>query len=67
MLEGFEAFSFCDAGAEPRAYRRGTGPGVVFMHEIPGITPPVADFAKHVAESGFTVFVPKLFGIPGKP
>jgi dienelactone hydrolase len=48
-------------------YRRGEGPGVVVMPEIPGITPTVAAFAERVAAEGFTVFVVDLFGTPGKP
>jgi len=30
-------------------YRCGTGPAVIAMAEVPGITPPVAAFAEHVA------------------
>jgi dienelactone hydrolase len=37
------------------------------MHEVPGITPEVARFATRVADHGFTVFVPHLFGKPGQP
>ncbi len=66
-LTGFEAFPFRDGSATRTVYRRGSGPGVVIIHEIPGITPPVADFARRVAEAGFTAFLPHLFGTPGKP
>jgi dienelactone hydrolase len=48
-------------------YRRGSGPGVVVMHEIPGITPQVADFGRRVAEAGLTAVLPVMFGTPGKP
>jgi dienelactone hydrolase len=37
------------------------------MHEIPGITPQVAEFGRRVAEAGFTAFLPHMFGTPGKP
>ncbi len=66
-LEGFGEFTFSHDGATRTVYRRGTGPAVVIMHEIPGITPPVAAFARRVADAGFTAFVPHLFGTPGKP
>jgi dienelactone hydrolase len=66
-LDGFESFQFTDSGATRTVYRRGQGPGVVVMHEIPGITPPVAAFARRVADSGFTAFLPLMFGTPGKP
>lgn len=66
-LEGFEEFPFAHQGAIRTVYRRGSGPGVVVMHEIPGITPQVAAFARRVADDGFTVFLPHMFGTPGKP
>ena len=65
-LAGFTETSFTDGGVTRAVYRRGAGPGVVIMHEIPGITPQVAAFAERVADAGFTVFVPHLFGTPGK-
>ncbi len=48
-------------------YRKGTGPGVVVVHEIPGPTPQVIAFAEEVVAAGFTVVLPHLFGTPGKP
>lgn len=66
-LDGFTEDSFTHDGATRPVYRRGRGPGVVVIHEIPGITPPVADFARRVADAGFSVYVPSLFGTPGKP
>jgi dienelactone hydrolase len=65
-LEGFEASTFSHDGAERCVYRRGTGPGVVIVHEIPGITPEVAAFGRRVADEGFTAVLPTLFGTPGK-
>lgn len=57
-----------DLGAGDRpVYTRGSGPGVVIIHEIPGITPPVESFARRVADAGFTVFLPHLFGTPMRP
>jgi len=66
-LAGFDQFSFTHDGATRTVYRRGSGPAVVIMHEIPGITPPVAEFARRVADAGFTAFLPHMFGTPGKP
>jgi dienelactone hydrolase len=66
-LAGFDQFPFTHDGATRPVYRRGSGPGVVIMHEIPGITPPVAEFARRVADAGFTAFLPHMFGTPGKP
>ena len=48
-------------------YRRGSGPAVIIIHEIPGLHPLVVRFADHVAAAGMTVFLPSLFGEPGRP
>jgi dienelactone hydrolase len=66
-LEGFSLDQFSHEGKSYPIYRRGTGPGVIIMHEVPGITPEVARFATLVADSGFSVFMPHMFGTPGKP
>lgn len=47
-------------------YRRGSGPAVIVMHEMPGLHPLVIDFADRLVASGMTVFAPSLFGTPGK-
>lgn len=48
-------------------YRKGSGPGVIVIHEIPGMTPEFIGFAEEVAAAGFTVVLPHLFGTPGEP
>ena len=63
----FDEFEFTYQDKTRKVFRRGNGPGIVIMHEIPGITPKVADFAGLVSEEGFTVFMPVMFGTPGKP
>jgi dienelactone hydrolase len=67
VLEGFDETQFEALGKERVVYRRGEGPGVLIMHEAPGITPPVAEFARRVADAGFRVALPMLFGTAGKP
>ena len=67
MLDGFTTFAFTHEDATRDVFTQGEGPGVVVMHEVPGITPEVAGFANRVAREGFTVFVPHLFGTPGRP
>ena len=49
-------------GVTHPTYRRGSGPGVVIIAEIPGITPDVLTFADEVVAQGFTVVLPHLFG-----
>jgi dienelactone hydrolase len=65
-LAGFDETTFTHEGETYPLFRRGSGPGVVVIHEIPGITPPVAAFARRVADAGFSVYAPSLFGTPGK-
>jgi dienelactone hydrolase len=43
----------------------GTGPAVIVMTEMPGISPHVARFARWVRDAGFTVYMPSLFGVDG--
>jgi dienelactone hydrolase len=42
----------------------GEGPGIVLMHEVFGLTSFVADFGRQIAASGYTVFMPVMFGKP---
>ena len=65
-LDGFTETTFTYDGVTRPVYRDGTGPGVVVVHEIPGITPLVADFGRRVVDAGFTVAMPSLFGEPGR-
>ena len=48
VLEGWQESSFTFDGSTYPTYRRGTGPGVIVVHEIPGITPRVEAFANEV-------------------
>lgn len=67
-LDDFARAPFVHAGREVPVYRRGTaGPAVIVIHEIPGITPEVARFARWVSDAGFRVALPSLFGDPGRP
>jgi dienelactone hydrolase len=52
-------------GVTHTTYRKGEGPGVIVIHEIPGITPGVLAFADEVVAQGFTVVLPSLFGVDG--
>jgi dienelactone hydrolase len=65
-LDGFTETEFTFDGVTRTVYRGGSGPGVVVVHEVPGITPLVADFGRRVIDAGFTVAMPSLFGEPGR-
>ena len=65
-LSDFERTSFTHGGKERTVFRLGSGPAVIVISEMPGISPKVAGFARKVAGIGCTAVVPHLFGIPGK-
>lgn len=65
-IPGFTTTSFTALGKTRDVYRRGSGPAVIVMSEVPGITPLVASFATRVADAGFSVFMPQLFGTPNR-
>lgn len=66
VLNGWTKGSFTAAGITHDTYRKGSGPLVVVVHEVPGITPKVTAFAEEVVSAGFTVVLPDLVGTPGK-
>ncbi len=65
VLDGWTLGEHEASGVTHPTYRRGTGPGVILIHEIPGITPDVITFAKELVDAGYTVVMPHLFGTPG--
>src|ERR1700754_3239566 len=66
-LAEYEKFDFDDGRWTRPVYRRGSGPAVIVIHEVPGLHPEVIRFADSVAAAGMTVFCPKLFGVAGRP
>jgi dienelactone hydrolase len=66
-LDDFERLELTFDGVTRTVYRQGTGPAVIVMAEIPGITPSVAAFARRVVGVGCSVWLPVLFGDPGRP
>lgn len=66
-LTGWSAAPFTGAGFTYDVYRKGRGPGVVLIPEMPGIHPGVLALGNHLVDNGFTVAAPSLFGTPMKP
>src|SRR5918996_5806388 len=64
-LESWTLGSHLAGGISHPTYRKGSGPGVIVIHEIPGITPAVLQFGEDVVARGFTVVMPSLFGRAG--
>jgi len=65
-LDDFTETQFTHKGETRAVYRAGSGPGVVVMSEMPGITPNVAAFAQRLVDEGFTIAMPHLFGEAGR-
>ena len=42
------------------------GPGIIVLHELPGLNKHVLDLASKISDEDFQVFVPCLFGKPGQ-
>ena len=64
-LEDFAHRQVTLDGATKTVHVAGTGPAVIVMTEMPGISPHVARFARWVRDAGFTVYMPSLFGRDG--
>ena len=65
-IPGWDHSVFTHDGVTHATYRKGSGPAVVVVHEIPGITPKVLEFAERVVAQGFTVVMPLLVGEVGR-
>jgi dienelactone hydrolase len=64
-LDDFISRDIALNGVTKRVYVAGTGPAVIVMAEMPGISPHVARFARWVRAAGLTVYMPSLFGRDG--
>jgi dienelactone hydrolase len=64
-LEDFVAREITLNGMTKNVYVAGSGPAVIIMTEMPGISPHVARFARWVRDAGFKVYMPSLFGRDG--
>jgi dienelactone hydrolase len=64
-LTGWTVEPFTAAGYTHDVYRKGEGPGVVLIPEMPGIHPGVLALGNHLVDNGFTVVCPALYGTPG--
>ncbi len=71
MPAGFDrrTLTFPDSDGDDRTrdvWVSGTGPGVIVMTEVPGITPAVVSFAERLVSLGCSVWLPHLFGHDGR-
>jgi dienelactone hydrolase len=61
-MTGYDQFSFAVADSKKTVYVKGQGPGILLMHELPGMIEQCVRLADHLAGQGFTMFLPLLFG-----
>lgn len=66
MPGDFDVFAFTHGGTARPVFTRGDGPAVIVCHEIAGLSPSSVGLARRIADEGFTVFAPALFGTPGR-
>jgi dienelactone hydrolase len=66
-LADYKSFDFTDGPWTRTVFWRGEGPAVIVIHEIPGLHPLVVRLADRIADAGMTVYLPSLFGEPGRP
>jgi dienelactone hydrolase len=64
-LEDFDARAVTLESVTKVVHVTGSGPAVIVMTEMPGISPHVARFSRWVRDAGFTVYMPSLFGRDG--
>lgn len=64
-LSDWEACELTHGDKTRAVFRRGSGPGVIVLHEISGITPDLICFGRRLSDEGFSVHLPHLFGVPG--
>ena len=65
-LSDYERSTFTHDGKTRDVFRKGSGPAVIVIAEMPGITPKVIEFADRVVAIGCAAVVPHLFGVPGR-
>lgn len=61
-IPGFKEEQFHHGEFPFQIFRKGSGPGVILLHELPGLTQETVKFADFIASNGFQVVMPLLFG-----
>jgi dienelactone hydrolase len=66
VLPGFTEETFRHSGTTRHVYVQGEGPSVLLLHELGGMSWPTVLLAQRVADRGFRVYLPRLFGGVGQ-
>ncbi|MBF9072649.1 dienelactone hydrolase family protein [Streptacidiphilus fuscans] len=64
-LDDFTRRTVSIDGVSKTVHVSGSGPAVIVMPEMPGISPDVARLARWIRDAGTTVHLPSLFGVDG--
>lgn len=64
---GYESFEFTDGQFNKTVFKKGKGPGIIIMHELPGLSIETVYLADYLVKHGFTVYLPLMFGEPLMP
>lgn len=65
-LDSFDHLELTFENETRSVFRKGKGPAVLVMHEVPGIHPGVIRLANAFCDAGLSVWLPSLLGKPGK-
>jgi dienelactone hydrolase len=63
-IKGFFEETFTADNRSITLFRKGDGPAVILLHELPGLTHDTVEFAEWITDRGFHVVMPLLFGRP---
>ena len=66
ILENYSNFTFKHLNTQHVVYKTGKGPGILLMHELPGMTKECIKLGSLLAKEGFTIYIPLMFGKPGR-
>jgi dienelactone hydrolase len=67
QLAGFVSDPFDDGSIEHDVFRRGDGPAVLVLHEVPGIDGATLAVAERIRCAGFTIVLPDMLPPPFAP
>lgn len=65
-LATFTPDTFTDGSESRELYRKGSGPAVIVITEMPGLSPKVLGFADRLVAMGCTAVLPNLYGTAGR-
>jgi dienelactone hydrolase len=63
-VDGFEERRFDDGRFAHTVFKGGSGPPVIVLHEVAGLSPTTVAFARRLIEAHFSVHLPMFFGRP---